>query len=218
MKNQYLLRSSIAPLAWALAIALLAGAPEANATLYVTTGSTYGIRLNTVFPGQQTRLNQNMTFDGITDSIMLSSGAAATVDESEMDLGGSLSRVDVVINATADIYPAGGGTFGSWSFGFNDPLDFDMPARVLSSSIRMLNATGAVVFQDNLSVLNADPWDGTAPQPGFFTAEDGLTGQDVRTIEFSFNLGAVPAPGTTVLLGMGGLVAARRRRAGPRGR
>ena len=136
--------------------------------------------------------------------------------------GGNFDIVILLYTDGADLAPSGfsGGTAPIDTLGFfmganagGTNLDFSDVAITNSASIELFNAAGPaggpfdiVTFGD--FTADAGGWDGSLG----VTFGAGSAGAGITGIELRVNVDVVPAPSGMALLGLGGLVATRRRR------
>lgn len=155
------------------------------------------------------------TFDGVAESFSISTGGTATINESQTALGGGLFRIDIVVTADADLFAAANVGNASFNIGGGNPFDltgaFFTVANILTFTDADGNSSSASVprFVGQL-------WDGTWLTNRSFGGLVGAAARDIRRIDLSITVRAVPEPPTLAVLGLGliGLGVMRRRSIG----
>lgn len=120
------------------------------------------------------------------------------------------------LTITAGSYAAGGGTAGSPAGAWAPYIDFDTPFTYVGGNLTLTvrhdgNDGGTAQFVDEniASPFGAGNWSHYASAAGAYTATNSNSNRNGMLVT---NFRVVPGPATLALLGLGGLVAFRRRR------
>jgi hypothetical protein len=190
----------------------------ADAGPVVAVGSTYSIYLEGGLSGDD--------FFGVTEfddspATALRSGKTLTLSESEVSLGGGVSRISIHLVASADLFPALGETaILAIGVGGNG-LDLLRQVSLDGALITFFDSSNKILLtSDNLvgQVPQGNPWTGFLPDPTNALGIVDVGGLGVSRVTFDFTVtdigSEVPEPGSLLLGGIAivGVIAARRRR------
>ena len=115
--------------------------------------------------------------------------------------------IDSIVIAESSVGPGGFDSAGFVGLAFDDIFDFDPDMFTGPGLVGFVITEPSTVGTDQLGALSAGQ---STLGPGDYSFWVQQTGQDLTTIQLDINL--VPTPGSFAVLGLGGLVAARRRR------
>lgn len=216
----------------ATTLMLSAVALSAHATPVVQMGSTYDLGIRGEVSGMT--WVPSVVFDGVAQNFTRTRSDGVTlnmsVNESQQDLGNGQYKLFFDMFADGDIFPFQGTIgnnqnereYGVMSIGAGaNPLDLLLPAVQLDSvMLRVFNGAGQSLgaFEMIDLITKTQPWGGSIGDPGQMIGLGNPGNYDVRHIQFELLVSqpsAVPEPQSIalVLLALGALLGARRRRA-----
>lgn len=184
----------------------------------VVPGTTYGVYLQGSVSGNI--FLANPIFDSVAEG-GTRDGQLVTINELETSLSVSSSRIDVLISAPNDLFPAVNET-AYLGIGVTDPFDLTREVSLDDVRVTLRNiANDAIFSSDNIAYLamQGSPWDGTFVALLETLGIDEIGGMGVTSIEFNFYVSdfdatAIPEPDGVMLFGLGllALAVAQRRR------
>ena len=153
----------------------------------------------------------------------LITGQPFTITSAKTSLGGNLYLIQVEMGTQGPWQPTpgltapNGNVFQSWRLDVGmlaagtDAIDFANPITVMSSGFSIFNSVGGSLGTFALT-LNGSTASSVAGVGVVGLGGGDIGGFDLARIQLFWTVEIIPAPGTASLIGLGGLVAMRRRR------
>ncbi len=214
----------------ALSLVVLAGSAQADAVYgrlglaanakasFSVTGYSGSLSQGFVNSGGHTLVQVGSEFQSIGTNVSGSDEIETKWTEAALPTG---NFIDVIFRTRhgSDLVPLGtqvGGqtvAFWGWNVGKTAPIQFESWVTdytlIRATWSFSLNGGNSFIPGGNHTARQANPWGGFDPGE---LLDGQYIGAGVNAISVRYQIELIPAPGATALLGMGGLLATRRRR------